>query len=567
MSTPRKIIVAVHGMGDQTAFDFVQEIVKQFCKHFSQPATASLGRLDSDIRSSRGAFALTPPLDPQLPLDISFTEVYWAGIAREVETKGYRLEDTRHWARTIVERLKQHHTTGKLLEPQDYDLIKLSLQDAINAISVAELFMTIFKHAGAYKPKLEHVLTNYLGDVQLVAEFELIRKLFLDTFDNAMQAVYSNDPGAEIHIIAHSEGTVVSFLALLRALQKRSGSGPYAAKSWLDNVRGFITLGSPIDKHLVLWPELWQEFEFHGKKPETGRILWHNYYDFGDPVGFKLDTTRKWLDSIRCSDFDFPAINDFGFTRSYLPGEAHVDYLTDTELFGHMINTVIDPRPGIPAPASRSMAVFLGLVLPYFAAFLLLLAGVYLLYTSVDISACFDESSQDIIRNSALIALQLSGITVLSRVVRLSRRPELRAGAGLLFLGATYLFIHCLTPGAKQNISSAFSGLFADDHADLLLTGVAAFIAGCGLFSRKYSLKPLLFPGFFAIAWVVGSILLSCKEVQAVGTLISTVVVFFCLWWLSASIFDLSFIWHAYIRNNRAVDKLHEVFVAGLAKK
>ena len=92
----RKIIVAVHGIGDQTAFETVQAIVKQFCKHYGQPATVSLGRLDSDIRSNQGALALLPPLDPKLPLNFGFTEVYWADIAREVETKGYRLEDTRH---------------------------------------------------------------------------------------------------------------------------------------------------------------------------------------------------------------------------------------------------------------------------------------------------------------------------------------------------------------------------------------------------------------------------------------------------------------------------------------
>lgn len=562
MERGKKVIVAVHGIGDQTAFETVQAIVRQFCKFYGQPATVSLGRLDSDIRSSRGSLALLPPLDPQLPLNIGFTEVYWAEIAREVETKGYRLEDTRHWARTIIERLRLHHEKGVLFTPQDYALIKVVLEETINAITVSELLMTLFKNVGSYRPKLEQVLTNYLGDVQLVAEFRGVRELILAQFDKAMQAVYANDPDAGIYIIAHSEGTVVSFLGLLRALQDKADSGSAPLHPWLDNVKGFITLGSPIDKHLVLWPELWQEFDFRGKETGVTPVPWQNYYDFGDPVGFRLDTARSWLDNIGCNCFDFPESRDFGFTRSYFPGKAHVDYWNDTELFGHMIKTVIAPHGDQPKPASKYPAMISSRILPFVAAFLPLLAGVYLLYCSLDDTAAFGESGGIIGRNSFFIALLLAGVTVLSRVVRLTKSHWLRFLATLFYLATTGLFTLCVEEGARVKIGKVLTALLCigNDYAALVIASMV--IAICGLFSRRYSLLPLLLPGFIAVAWILAWILFQCDEVYAVGSLFVTTIGFFCLWWLSATIFDLSFIWHAYIRNNRAMDRLHELFLA-----
>lgn len=588
MSTQQKVVVAVHGIGDQIAFETVQAVVKQFCKYNNLPATVSLGRLDSDIRSNRGALALMPPFDPDLPLNVSFTEVHWADIAREVENKGYRLEDARHWARTIIERMKLRRQNDRQIAAKDYDLIKLVLQEAINAITVSELFMTVFKHAGAYKPKLQNVLTNYLGDVQLVTEFRVIREMILAQFEKAMETIHCAANNADIYIIAHSEGTVISFLGLLQALKKKADhegsetpAGPEASKAslWIDNVKGFITIGSPIDKHLALWPELWDGLNFTGKDLGNNHILWHNYYDFGDPVGFKLETAREWLNKVGCTSFDFPQSNDFGFSRSYLPGKAHVDYWTDTELFGHIINTVIAPqsrnkaagtartKEGVPRllnddqpkkkPGSRLGAKISNCILPYLMSFLPLFAGIFFLYRTVDIAMNYNETGRDVIVNSLLIALLLAGITVFSRVVRLSRRWTNQIVAALFYFATTRLFLKFMSEEAKNNICDGLTYLLRIDNPDLALFAASALIAGLGLFSRKYSLKPLLIPGFAVVSWVIGTILLSDKRI-ALTPVLTTTVAFFCLWWLSAIIFDLSFIWHAYIRNNRVADKLYE---------
>lgn len=567
MSAPSKIIVAIHGIGDQTAFEAVQAVIKQFCICYQQPATVSLGRLDSAIRSEKGALVLTPPVDPHLPLNASFTEVHWGDIAREIESKGYRLEDPRHWARTIVERLKLNHQNGRLFNPDDFELLKHVLQEAINAIFISELSMTVFKHAGAYKPKVERALTHYLGDVQLVSEFQVVREQILAQFNKAMELVHNSAPGAEIHIIAHSEGTVISFLGLLKNL-KLGASAP----AWVRKVKGLVTLGSPIDKHLVLWrEELWKEFEEAPVSWADCQIRWNNYYDLGDPVGFKLDTAREWLDKVKCKCFDFTDENDFGYARSYLPGKAHVDYWTDTELFRHIIATVIAPpraqdsssaadpsqkakaRTPLPdRPLARCTSV-----LPYFGSFLTLLIGVYLLYKSLG----FEETAKALTLNSLFITLLLAGITALSRVVRLSRRGFDHFCATLFFALTTTSFILFTTPGAKSNIADGIRILLPVQNGDLAIAVMSSIIAAIGLLSRKYSLKPLLLTGSVVVGVVIGQILLSENlYVTRLGPVVTMSIAFFCLWWLAAIIFDLTFIWRSYVRTNRVGSKLREAY-------
>jgi hypothetical protein len=80
--------------------------------------------------------------------------------------------------------------------------------------------------------------------------------------------------------------------------------------SWITFVRGFMTIGSPIDKHIALWPKLSERFRFNSSIDDLGgitirqalrqdappvklarKIQWRNYFDFGDPIGFNLEST------------------------------------------------------------------------------------------------------------------------------------------------------------------------------------------------------------------------------------------------------------------------------------
>src|SRR4029077_18844118 len=152
-------------------------------------------------------------------------------------------------------------------------------------------------------------------------------------FRGVLAAGHEAFPSAEIYIVAHSEGTVVSLLGLLQAFRE----SPLPA--WATRVRGLMTLGSPIDKHLLMWPEL-----FGTTAPAAApaaKIEWRNYYDYGDPIGFALDDARKWLKRHQWDAvFNFAPSGDIGFTRYPFPGKAHVDYWTDNDLFGPFLQRV-----------------------------------------------------------------------------------------------------------------------------------------------------------------------------------------------------------------------------------
>jgi hypothetical protein len=159
----------------------------------------------------------------------------------------------------------------------------------------------------------------------------------------------SSDPSDEIYIVAHSEGTVVSFLALLKAM---SGTAS-GSSAWLKQVKGFMTIGSPIDKHLLLWPELWGRLRPAPGASAAAKIPWMNYYDYGDPIGYWVKSSQAWLNRHGFDGFD---ISDFGYSRYYLPGKAHVDYWQDNYIFGHFISKVVDPHPGPQAPGTAAPA-------------------------------------------------------------------------------------------------------------------------------------------------------------------------------------------------------------------
>ena len=110
-----------------------------------------------------------------------------------------------------------------------------------------------------------------------------------------------------------------------------------------------MTIGSPIDKHIVLWMKMWDDVQTPDmSKPLRHRIAWRNYYDYADPVGFKLDTAREWLRDHQWNGFfEFEPKDDFGFARYFLPGKAHVDYWNDPLVFGHFIYDVLGLSPAV----------------------------------------------------------------------------------------------------------------------------------------------------------------------------------------------------------------------------
>jgi hypothetical protein len=630
-----KIVVAIHGIGDQYQNATVQTVVSAFGRFARYPASMPLGFFHEPSGKVRAARLKGPP-EPGKPLgSIGFVEVYWANIPREAQTSGYILEETKAWARTVVERVRARFgacaseldATGPdgqplrlRLKQDDYFAGADAIEEMIETFKVLDNLLFIAEKAGVLKFDLNYLLNQYVGDVQLVADFENYRNNILNNFRQVLDKVYESNKTADIYLVAHSEGTVVAFMGLLEAMcgTVRTTKGEMVAgipPGWVKQVRGLMTFGSPIDKHLILWPHIWDPLQ----KPhsslatltsaEAGRpIRWRNYYDYGDPVGFKLDTTRDWIAVHHWSQFfDFTDKHDHGFGRYLLPGAAHNDYWSDDAVFGHFIHTVMDlPVPDgggsfDQPPGDKKLHRFAANIIPYLLVLGVLALGVYLIskgmieYMKGHVKGIEDHLGRNITGVTAILA----GMTALARIPRLTRAPKLwRRAVGAFAVGAglyswlvseqlhnfhtlhqfqdghivNRLVFALLGESARGQLRSwnITSGNVSAAFVILLGAAVAGFAAwGSRRNLREWTTgflgairpfflrtRPLVLPGAALMLIVIIYGMRNGGVGQPLWPLVLASAAFIYLWWLSILIFDLVFVWHRYIRHSVAHDYL-----------
>jgi hypothetical protein len=483
---PNKIIVAIHGVGDQRRCETIQLVVRQFAQYCAAPLGFPLGGLNAELfplpggAAGPGAYLVkSPPFSGPL----GFAEVYWAGIPRDLAKDGYILEDVKQWGATVVERVRAIDEKVHGCRPgtdAKYGLAADVIDELIQTIGVLGVLLYLLGKANLFTFDLNKILVDYVDDVQVVAEFGNYRGEILKTFHAAMKAVYDGDPNAEIYIVAHSEGTVVAFLGILEAISRLPGeeAGKPAASPWVKQLRGLMTIGSPLNKHVLLWPELFDKLT-PPTRQTTRPIHWVNYYDYGDPIGFELEATRRWMDEKEHHwrpffEFD-PNKDDVGFTRYLFPGKAHIDYWQDKDVFGHFIEHVVQLPPRLPPaagaapaaggtkpksferPVSTLTAQIFSPTLPYLWAAILLFIGVFLMYKAVvGYTLPFKEPPWSIFRNVFAIGLLLIGVTAAVRIPRLTNVWQWRTAGVLLFFAGVILFPFILTPGAKYRLGFIF---------------------------------------------------------------------------------------------------------------
>jgi hypothetical protein len=643
----KKIIVAVHGIGDQFRYATIQSVIAQFRADRSRPPVVPLGSFHAKNR--RKPLSLGPPYPEESFGELAFTEVYWADIPREIVKDGHTLEDVRLWARTVVERLqlrgeaelekieaeisaledgrkrllaqgnqaaaaslatrieeKEYVKNALLannLEKSDYSMLKQVLDEMILTIAILKRLCHLADRAGLFSFDLGKVLDDYLGDVQIVTEFETHRGMILDEFRSVMEAAGEFAPQAEIYIVAHSEGTVVSFLGLLEAMSEEQ------PPDWVGQVRGLMTLGSPIDKHLVLWPEeLWRKFEKTGPnaqsnqknrwRPPSPHIKWYNYYDKGDPVGYELNETRAWLEAHDWNGvFDFKPKNDIGFWRYPLPGKAHIDYWKDEEVFGHFIGGVglhksavgqnNNAGSGFDTSPSKWWAPLASYVAPYSGVGALLFAAVFILYKALQ--TCLDHggsnavgpSKWEFFGNALGTTCLLYSVTVTARIPRLTGIWYWRALGPLFYAVSAAIFLW--TMNASHEASGAPMSRLRDwmierfnVDAPVGVTRVALATAlilavwamGRWRKSQSYGLKPLLGLGFILVVTIVGLQVHSDPDGRhgPLWPLALATVGFLYMWSLAALIFDLVFVWHLYIHSSNALRRLGGIVASPYAR-
>ncbi len=545
------IFVGVHGIGDQTECETTQTIIERVTAYQGSALHVPLGKISSALKN-KGVF-LSPDLSDPGNF-IGFTEVYWADMPRMVVNQGYVLEETTRWAGSLVEKLDRQY--GNPLAPADKAAISFILPEVIESVRVLKRLSLVAEWGVKFKFDLKGLLDSYLGDVQFVTEFDQKREDVLEKFHTAMSAAYKDNEDAEIYIIAHSEGTVVAFLGLLEALSSKVDA------KWIDQVKGFMTIGSPIDKHLILWPEMWKGL--NESWPKGVNIIWHNYYDFGDPVGFELDTVRTWLGDN--SPFTFKKEMDKGFARYLMPGKAHVDYWQDEALFGdYLQNAGLARALGASAPPklqNRSLAGRFSCLLPYLLSFGFLWVGVFFFYNSIITSVADDVDAITMLWDALAFSALVAGIGVAARIPRLVRDFRWHVWSLIVALLLFVFFWFRVDPDVCDWLIEPLGLKAFNSRTTVGLMAVVILVASYiyNLFSRHSGVWFMVAVGSLTAFTLALSNIIADTDHKAILPVLIGGVAFLYLWWLSVLVFDLTFIWHQYIRNSLALHRMQDCF-------
>ena len=278
------LVVAVHGIGSQLRYATVQSAASRFAAYCGKPMTLPLGAfhpakiITKPNSPELGAYFYEPPPDFQSKFEaIGFAEVFWADIPERAAETNNTTEESKAWAQTIVDRVRRldESSAPRKTNLIDYKKAAAVVAEMIDTIAVLENILFIARKAGLLDFKLDQLLTDFLGDVQIVADFRDyggdVFKRFGDTMGNLVVRMPHLE---EIYIVAHSEGTVVSLRGLLLALACKENQ----QNAWVNKVKGYMTIGSPLNKHIVLWPKLWQGLTPDKSRDLAAPILWRNYY-------------------------------------------------------------------------------------------------------------------------------------------------------------------------------------------------------------------------------------------------------------------------------------------------
>lgn len=390
-----RYIIVVHGIGEQRKGETAIEVACRFAEArrgmitgFADGNILTLGKALSQMGKTERQQLEHPwtefkgiPQDPNAqnpgpfygefyPDDkdhknLCFVDMHWADIMQKDANDV--LQPAQKWATGLLGRLKEKKAPKWVIKFLDTLCTTLVVLDKVLS----------FKYKGIDTL----VFTKYLGDVQQYGEYAHCRGQAVRRFHDWMAKLETQHNGrntnteARYTIIAHSLGTVMSMDALLYAhlnpdrrdelqtdipnipfpgyRKKMAGNGDMVVVAppsvgWVDKVDSFVTLGSPINKFLILY---WLNYKYllesekftskiktENEKTIDNRIKLFNYCDEQDPVGHYLDIAK----STPVFNNIFAVQEDIVFTRYPVPGAAHNEYWNDRGLFNWILKKAVD---------------------------------------------------------------------------------------------------------------------------------------------------------------------------------------------------------------------------------
>lgn len=603
----KKLVIAVHGMGDQSRNDMVRCVAGLFAQVFADKTKIGTQAIHLPQGLWEGKDTKNPVEDDMISFapaaehaeklkdlsDMAFAEIYWADIPREIEG-AHRLEPSPQWAGSVVDRLRQRNDLLRSYSGSDVTTGATVVEEVAETINILNRVLIPLEKAGSFTFDLGRVLNQYLGDVQQVADYVHVRESILRRFRERIEYLARISEAKEIHFVAHSEGTVLTLRALLRAMNTRVKESPETPQ-WLDRVRSLTTLGSPIDKHLFLWPEMWgwlaegeeEVSSVTGEERERllverrshwycvqEKIRWRNYYDYADPVGYDLDTVREKLALWGCENFAFKSEDDYGFRRYPLAGMAHIAYFNDPNLFRHIYDHAIDPVADITKPGDTKWGR-LSPVIPFVIVVAIHVAAIVVLHHSMekeqmqkvlDLLTDTPENVSHMVtwlrswQGMAACGLVLSGTTFWSRAGVIGGWRMSKTFWPMLYYFGTVDLLFWLAKAAEKPPSLLMLALHIALPSFLLVA--LGLIIDC--WNRSTGRSPL-----WALRWqmIIGGAAVGIASLFQVkdpnASLLTAVlgsVTFMYVWWLGVLLYDLCYVWKRYINTTG------ETFVQKLRK-
>lgn len=391
-------VIVVHGIGEQKLNSTVTpvinrfaEVIKRVCIPQKEKAkdliplgmvTAQTGnprKLDdltffheqpwAEFENIRADGVYATPFEPTAGTsgeNIRFTEMYWADILNDnFKISG---QDVLLWSETLINRLENRN--------KDDETWLLEFLKQVNALALLFYRLLSLRTPGVK----ELVFQSFLGDVQIYGENPWVRGQACARFHNLMNKISDHhqeknpDKEAQYIILSHSLGTVLALDTLGLAHYKKEILAPEVkdgipnipfpgfgelfqekegdnqeriGEKWIDQVSSLVTLGSPLDKFLALWPANYAYLNEMYKSGDGAyfviprkKIQHYNYCDEQDPVGHKLEILRR-KDKY---DLIFENTHEEIFHRYSVPGLAHNLYWQDADLFERIYQDTINPE-------------------------------------------------------------------------------------------------------------------------------------------------------------------------------------------------------------------------------
>ena len=365
-------LVVVHGMGEQrpnsTIIPVIEQVARALCSQKIKRQTVPCGILGTTTEFSscvKQGDQLTVSLEDlrsrglfqqcDFSYDVHFAEFCWSDILNK--HFGSVGQPVALWLETVIGRYEQQSFDNDAYGGTRMRKSNLTALTSLErTIDVANRLLT-FRSKGLS----ELAFGKYLGDVQVYNEYPECRRQAIACFHSFMRQLHAQHKAhhptiePDFIVIAHSLGSVLSMEALICAHASMPRAGtlkhgmPYVPSmfednSWKNHISRFVTLGSPIDKCLTLWRANYEYIVEHPLPSYTDRdepIIHDNYGDEQDPVGQTLTVFSR---SEAFKQF-FVDGRDQLYTKSVLPGVAHMSYWNDTQLWRKILRDIgCDPQ-------------------------------------------------------------------------------------------------------------------------------------------------------------------------------------------------------------------------------